>query len=274
MALVMFRPALLPDGLALAAETNKLEVLSPVENSINELLTVRDDISLTEAEKLVKDLEARKKILSEVLSLSLDEISKLTAKINNLPVFTEGSPEKELREEYKANLETYTAYYTEQSKKLAALTKIDEAKNLAQEIKDYRDKTYNPQVQKIVNFVLLFYNEDVLKVANARFEKISADIKKLGKLGYLKAGAFTNELKLAAENLSAARTFLEEAKNAVLAGQPESEKLTLKDAATRGQEQPPVEPNKLVESSLNKVKNTYEIFLQVGKDIRKLLGIK
>ena len=121
--------------------------------------------------------------------------------------------------------------------------------------------------------MLLFYNEDVLKVANARFEKISADIRKLGKLGYLKTGAFTNELKLAAETLNSARTFFEEAKSAVLAV-PKPGESTLKDTATKEEEQTPVEPNKLVESSLNKVRNTYDIFLQIGKDIRKLLGIK
>ena len=125
----------------------------------------------------------------------------------------------------------------------------------------------------IVNFVLLFYNEDVLKIATTRFEKISADIKKLEKLGYLKVGIFTNELKLATDSLDAAKTFLEEAKNAVLAV-PKLEELTPKDRVTKEEKQPQVEPNKLVESSLNKVKSTYDIFIQMGKDIRKLLGVK
>ena len=268
--LIMLQPVL-------AAETTKPDTVNPVETSVNELLTVRDDTSLSEEDKLLKEFELRKKILSEVLTLSIDEVAKLTAKVDALPEFAENSREKELQNEFKAVLETYTAYYTEQFKKLAELTKIDETKSLAQEIKDYRDNIYNPQIQKIVNFVLLFYNDDVLKIANTRLDKISADIKKLEKLGYIKAGIFASELKLAAETLSAARALLEEAKSAVLTTPKPEEETALETRATPTEEkeaQPPIEPNKLVEDSLNKVKSTYDIFLQISKDLRKLLGIK
>ncbi len=254
---------------ALAADAVKTTETKPVEDSVNELLTVRDDTSLSDAEKLVKELELRKKILSEVLSLSLDEVSKLTAKINSLPEFAEDSRERALQDEYKAALESYAAYYTEQSKKLGELTTIDEVKSLAQEIKDYRDNTYNPQVQQIVNFVLIFYNENVLKLATTRLDKITADIEKLEKLGYIKPDTFVNELKQAAEILNSARALLEEAKSAVLAPPEEP---TLEAGATEDTP-PPVEPNKLIESSLNKIKDTYDIFLQVSKSLREILGL-
>ncbi len=262
---------------ALAVETPKPDAVNPVETSVNELLTVRDDTSLSDEDKLLKEFELRGKILSEVLTLSLDEVSKLTAKIDALPEFTEESPERKLRDEFKAALEGYATYYTDQSKKLALLTTIEQVKSLAQEIKDYRDNTYNPQIKEIVNFVLLFYNEDVLKVANTRLDKISADIKKLEKLGYIKTGAFANELKLAAQTLSDARALLEEAKNAVL-NPPKPEEEIAPETGTAPTEeeetQPPVEPNKLVESSLNKVKSAYDTFLQISKSLRKILGIE
>lgn len=256
---------------ALAADAAKPAETKPVENSVNELLTVRDDTSLSDTEKLTKELELRKKILSEVLSLSLDEVTKLTAKVGSLPEFSKDSREKTLQEEFKTALEGYTAYYTKQSKKLSELLTIDEVKSLAQEIKDYRDNTYNPQVQQIVNFVLIFYNEDILKLATTRLDKITADIKKLEKLGYIKSGAFASELKLAAETLNASRALLEEAKGVVLAP-PASEEPALETAEV-AEEQTPVEPNKLIEDSLNKVKSAYDIFLQVSKSLRKILGI-
>lgn len=272
--LIILQPALLRSEPVLATETAKPGAANPIESSVNELLTVRDNTSLSETKKLVKELEIRKKILNEVLSLSLDETNKLAAKINNLPVFAADSREKELRDEFKAVLEIFIAYYTEQFKKLAEFTKIDETKKLAQEIKDYRDNIYNPQIKKLASFLLLFYNEDVLKVANIRLDKISADIKKLEKRGYIKAGIFTSKLKLAAEILSAAETLLEEAKNAVL-NPPEPEELILETRETiEKEEQSLIEPNKLVEDSLNKVKSVYDIFLQVSKSLRKLLGIE
>ena len=266
-AIVMLQPVLLRDRPALAAETTKSDAVNPIETSLNELLTVRDDTSLSEEDRLLKELKLRKKILNWALTSSLDEVTKLTAKIDALPEFAEDSREKELRDGFKLSLESFTAYYTDKSEKFTELTTIDQIKSLAQEIKDYRDNTYNPQIQQIVNFLLLFYNEDVLKIANTRLDKISADIKKLEKLGYVKTGAFANELKLAAQTLSDARALLEEAKNAVLSPPKPEEETTL-------EVQLPVEPNKLVESSLNKVKSTYDTFLQISKSLRKILGIE
>ncbi len=273
-ALIMLQPALLKDA-ALAAETTKSGAVNPIATSLNELLTVRDDTSLSEKDRLLKELELRKKILSEVLTLSLDEVIKLTAKVDALPKFAEDSREKELRDGFKLNLESYTAYYTDKSKKLAELTTIDQIKSLAQKIKEYRDNAYNPQIKQIVNFLLLFYNEDVLKIANTRLDKISADIKKLEKLGYIKTGAFADELQLSAQTLSGARALLEEAKSAVLNPPKPEEALSIKAKPTPTEEaQSPVEPNKLVESSLNKVKSAYDTFLQISKSLRKILGIE
>lgn len=268
-AITMLQPAL-------AAET-KADTVSPVENSMNKLLNFRDDTSLKEENKLLKELEIRKDVLNEVFTLSLEEVAKLTARIDVLPEFAENSREKALRDEFKLSLENYSTYYRDQSKKLADLTTIGEVKNLAQKIKDYRDEIYNPQIQQIVNFILLFYNENVLKIANARLDKISADIQKLEKLGYIKAGAFASEMKFAAQTLNDARAFFEEAKKAVFAPSQSEEETVIESGISAPMEdekaQPPVEPNKLMENSLNKVKSAYDTFLKVGKGVRKILGM-
>lgn len=263
---------------ALAATTEPEPEKTPVQESLDELLSIRDDTSLSEEEKLGKELEIRKEILSEVLSLSLDEVAKLSAKLDGLPEFAKDSREKTLQDEFKADLENYTAYYEGQSKKLTELTTIDEAKTLAQEIKEYRADTYNLRIKETVNFVLIFYNEDVLKIATTRLDKISADIKKLEKLGYLKSGAFDSKLKEAADILNAAQLLQKEAKSAILTP-PDEIQNTDETQNTEGVVgepvvEEPIGPDKLIEESLGKVKSAYDIFLQIGKDLRKILGIE
>jgi len=259
----------------LAEETNTTS--KPVEDSVTELLNVRDDTSLTEEQKLVKELEIRKKILSEVLILSLEEVKKLEAKLDALPEFVDESSEKTLQGEFEVSLKGYSSYYTEQTDKLATLRTIDEVKKLAQEIRDYRETKYNPRVQEIVNFVLIFYNEDVLKTANTRLEKISADVNKLEKLGYLKVGAFSAELKRASNILKSAAELNNQAKSLVLTP-PTEEVVTEKPVSAEevveieSEEIVPT-PAQLTEESLNKIKSAYDIFLQIGKDLRKALGI-
>ncbi|OGY60923.1 MAG: hypothetical protein A3F99_01690 [Candidatus Colwellbacteria bacterium RIFCSPLOWO2_12_FULL_43_11] len=286
VALLYLRPVL--------AETTTTEQTKPVDESVNELLEIRDDTTLTEEEKLVKEFNGRKNILTEVITLSLDEIIKLKDKLKALGEFEDQSDEKLLQDKFNSSLDGYDAYYKDQTKKLETLTTIDEAKSLAQSIKDYRENTYNPEVQSAVDFILVFYNDDVLKTANSRLDKMSGDINKLEKLGYLKAGTFSAKLKEARETLADANDMNKRAKEAILATAPREPKAettegdgleTKTEEVTQPESTIPsnegdaeVEviptPGELITGSLNKVKGTYEIFLQIGKDLRKALGLK
>jgi hypothetical protein len=254
-----------------AAEVAKTEETKSVEASVNELLLIRDDANLSETEKLARELDLRKKILKEVLTLSLEEVNRLADKLDNLPQLTQNSREKALQNDYRASLTNHLNYYTTQLAELDKLTTLEEVKNLAQKVKEYRDNAYNPEVQKIVNFVLVFYNEEVLKLAKTRLEKITTDIKKLEKLGYIKEGAFSREIKLAGEKLSSAQTALDQAKTTILSPAPTSE--TAGESKTE-EGQAVIEPGKLIEDSLNKVKSAYDLFLEISKNLRKTLGIK
>lgn len=279
--LIYLRPVL--------AETTTTEQTKPVDESVNQLLEVRDDTTLTEEEKLVKEFDSRKNILTEVITLSLDEITKLKDKLKALGEFKDQSDEKLLQDKFNSSLDDYDAYYKDQAKKLETLTTIDEVKSLAQAIKDYRENTYNPEVQNTVSFVLVFYNDDVLKTANSRLDKMSGDISKLEKLGYLKVGTFSNKLKTARETLSDANDMNKKAKETILATAPREElktetdtevitkeatKTESTDTTVEGDVEATPTTGELISGSLNKVKDTYEIFLQIGKDLRKALGLK
>lgn len=278
----------LPVALATDAPVS-LATTSTTEN-ITQLIQIKDDASISGADKEEKELEARLTIIKDVLKLSTDEIIKLQDKLHKLPQFADESRENVLKTEYQASLDDFSTYYADESKKLDDVKTNDDAKALAEELKEYRDATYNPEIKNIANFTILFYTADVVKLGKARLNKISGDISKLEKLGYFKTGTFTSKLKKARTLLDEADGLQQEAAEIILAPlTPPAPETTETDAiqkdpttqqtgdgtdTTTQVVEEPKDPGDLNSESLQDVKDTYDIFLQIGKDLKKYLGLK
>lgn len=216
-----------------------------------------DGANLAPEEKLAK----AKEDLAKALDLSLKKVESLKTRLNELN-FPEDSREQTLKKEALSDLDAYAGYYGKAEDDLKKKGSLDEIKDLAKEIKEYRDTTYTPGVEKIIRFILVFYNEEVLGVANDRLGKIEADIKKLDKLGVVKEGDFRKRLDEAAGLLKEAADLQGEAKKLIL--NATSTDLT-KD------EEPSVKD--MIEKSLNNVKTVYGIFLDFNQEVKKVLGL-
>ena len=197
-----------------------------------------------------------------------------------------------MKAEYQKSLESFSTYYTNESKKLDDVKTNDDAKALAEELKNYRDTTYNPEIKKIANFIILFYDADIVKIGKARLNKISGDISRLEKLGYLKTGVFADKIQKAQALLDDADKLQQEAAAIILAV-PEEVDETITEGATQANTateqiadtastttdktqvtEEPKDPGDLTSQSLKDVKDTYDIFLQIGKDLKKHFGLK
>ena len=225
------------------------------ESSSSTLLSVDRD-SLAPEEKLAK----AKEDLVRALDLSLKKVESLKSRLNELN-FPEDSREQALKNEALSDLDTYAEYYLNAKENLDKKESLDEVKDLAKEIKEYRDITYTSGVEKIVGFILVFYNEEVLGVANDRFSKIGADIKKLDKLGVVSEGDFQEKLDEVSNLLKEAADLQGGAKKIILA--------TSTDPG--GSEEPSAKD--MIEKSLNNVKAVYGIFLELNQSVKKALGI-
>ncbi len=269
--------------VALANDTS-VDPVKPVTDNLSQLIQVKDDTSISGFEKNEKELEARLNLIKDVLKLSTDEIAKLQDKLKKLPKFSDKSREKILKTEYQKSLEDFSVYYADKSKRLAGIKFNDDAKALAEELKNYRDDIYNPEIKKIANFTILFYNAEVIKTGKVRLNKISGDISKLEKLGYLKIGVFSDKLKKAQELLSDADKLEQEATDIILAPEPVKNEGAIQKDVTAQQignitdeikvMEKPKDPGDLTSESLQNVKDTYDIFLQIGKDLKKYFGLK
>lgn len=220
------------------------------------LLTADTNVNLTPEEKLAK----AKDDLAKALDLSLKKVSSLKTRLNELN-FPELSQEAEMKNEALGDLDAYAEYYNKTKGELEMADDLDEVKALAKDVKEYRDLTYTPGVEKVVRFVLVFYNEDVLGVANERLGKIEADVKKLDKLGVIKEEDFRGKLGEARNLLDEAAKLQGEAKRIIINA---SSTDTLKEKTSA---------RDMLEKSLNNVKTVYDIFLELNQSVKKVLGL-
>lgn len=225
------------------------------ESSSSTLLSV-DSASLAPEEKLAK----AKEDLLRALDLSLKKVESLKSRLNELN-FPEDSREQALKNKALGDLDAYAEYYLKAKEDLDKKGSLDEIKDLAKEIKEYRDTTYIPGVEKTIRFILVFYNEEVLGVANDRFGKIGADIKKLDKLGVVREDDFREKLDEVSDFLKEAADLQGEAKKIILATSTDPEKS--KEPSAKD----------MIEKSLNNVKAVYGIFLELNQSVKKALGI-
>ena len=216
------------------------------------------------AEELAPEekLGKAKEDLTKALVLSLKKVDSLKGRLNELN-FPALSREEELKNEALHDLDEYAAYYNKTKGDLEKKDNLDEVKGLAKEVKEYRDTTYTPGVEKIIRFILVFYNEDVLGVANDRLGKIEADVKKLDKLGVVEGGAFRGKLDEATNLLKEAAKLQGEAKKIILGTASSTDSEREKKLSTKD----------MIEKSLNNVKTVYDIFLELNQNVKKALGL-
>jgi hypothetical protein len=246
--------------------TEPLGDTNPIDKSVEDLLAIRDDDALSDAEKLANELETRRVILNDILNLSTDEVANLKGKLTKLPDFDKGSLEYDLTSGYLNDLDAYGAYFDAEKQKTADAASLDDVRTLAAEIKAYRASEYSTKIQQIFTFTLLYYNEGVIKIAENRLEKVTSDVGKLERLGLIKPSSMHSQLDSAASLISEASKLQDKARSEILTG--EATDVESDDVAV------PPSPRELLEKSLNEVKDAYGVFLQIGKDIRKTLGLK
>ncbi len=217
-----------------------------------------DSANLAPEEKLAK----AKEDLTKALDLSLKKVESLKTRLNELN-FPPESREQELKTQALKELDDYARYYNETKGHLDKATSLDEVKELARQVKEYRDTTYTSGVEKIVKFISVFYNEEILGVANDRRDKIEGDIKKLDKFGVIKEGDFRKKLDETGKLLKEAAELQGDAKQMILSATSTTATTKNKGSSTK----------EMIEQSFNNVKTVYGIFLELNQEVKKALGL-
>lgn len=242
------------------------------------LLAISDDETLTDEERFSKAKDG----LVLALNLAKEKVAELTASLNERE-FDEESRETDLRASFLVELQGYDVYYSEKLEAAGPLLALLEVQALALEVKTYRDEVYTPKVEDIVQFILVFYSEDVIGIATDRFTKISEDIDTLESLGLIKNGSFDEQMQSVESLLNEARDLTAVAKEFLLRAPAENdivaeaiEEPEVENATTTDDVEEVISEEEIVdpiEVSLNNVKTAYEVFLEISKSVKATLGI-
>lgn len=270
-----------------------------VADKVDELIRLKDNNTLSESEKEIKEIQIRKEALDEIANLSLLEIKNLEDKLNSLE-FT-SDIQNQIKDRFLEILGNNRKYSEDLKTKLSGenLT-LTEVKNLAQEYKDWRDQNYNNYVKKLTVFILSFQEKNVLKTANTRLEKIITDIKKLETTKILKKEDTWNLIESAMKSLTNAQVLNTNAEKIIIeviqkdiliiASSTASTTISLVESATTTPETSEIEINlastsakiasstpkilpennaqTMIEKSLQEIKNTYNIFISISNKVK------
>lgn len=240
-----------------------------------------ESVLAKQTETAPSGLEVRKQILKEILDLSLSETKNLKESLEKLDLTS--SEWKEIKEKLLEALGQSDDHYKEIQGNLEKNDyNLDESKAIAKNLKEWRENIYTPQLNAIINMLLIFQNEDLLKITQSRLDKIENDIKKINKQNYIKTESLKIYLDQATQTLKDAKDANEKAKVIFL----EIERVENEKDSSKGQnfgietsqtqnnnaekEKNHENVQKLLIDSLKNIKNTYEIFFQMNLKIKNL----
>lgn len=211
------------------------------------------------AEIKIETVDDRKAALLTIVDLTLLEIQDLENKLNAFKDLEERY--LDIRSSFLTQLESYTDYLGSIKELLnASEFTMESIQKLAQGLKDWHENEYAPTVKNIINFILSFQNQAILKIADSRLGKIALDLKRFKAAKLLETGTLEPLLAKAGENLKKAWLLNDEA-------------MLLLSTSTTPTIGPVRTVQELVHQSLNEIKLAYKLFFQMSAEVKKLLKL-
>lgn len=242
-----------------------------LDSSLNDLIQAKDDSSSQNKLSEEEDIAYRKKIILSAINLSFKEISSLEEKLKGLSL-EEKSDSFVIRTKMLDFLKSADAYYKEAEKNLdGSKVSLEKIKDLAKSIKEYRDGSYDPEVLKMLDFVVIFQTERLIGNTNDRWDKIDSDIKKLDKANLIDAADFAKDMNSAKEGINSAKTLVSKAKTIFIEANKPKEAASVKNEEKIAEDSPT--PKELCETALVNLKSSYDYFVKTSSGVKKSLKI-
>jgi hypothetical protein len=258
-----------PQG-TLSVQTN---ILQKTVKSIEDLINAKDE----DAESLTFRIQA----LKQVIELSISEAKELKVKILTLedvkrPLDKLNEKELAWRQNQIEKLNAAIEYYENRRKLLTEQDPItlEWIKSEAQIFKEWRENNFLPLADSIIDFLLIQQEQRAIKTTQERLKKITRDLQSLEKKG-------VRNLKPLFNLLTKAETAINESvelnKQAVVLFWDKQNLGITTSTATSTEPIEPIPPplvRDLVRDSLNKIREAYQIFIEMSSLVRKLFILR
>lgn len=248
LGVVLMITGLLGAGSAFAQSEAARSAREEVLETVDRLAEIRN-AELDPAEKERREVILKRSALEKIVNLSIIETSDLK---NKLEGFT-GVPEEltALQDQLLIKLESYLTHFRRVNADLKNTRALLEIQSLASNFKSWRESVYNPEINEVLDFILVFQDKAFLKTAEGRLLKFTSEVKKTK----LSRESYQPLLNEAARNLRGAREANNQALNrlANYLGEPLSDEV-LPEPSLR----------ELVEASLTKIRSAYRNLIDLA----------
>ena len=269
---------------AKAAESTSVEkALEGVKQTVDDLVSAKD-------EKNPQELSLRIQAFGKVLELSIAEAKDL--KIRLLSEEPEGKELIAFHDDLVKKISEAVKFYEEKNKKFSLLEKdlnLEDIRIMAEDFQKTREANFSGPTQAAHDYLATRQPAKMLEIATSRYEKIDSDLKKMGRNRTTEN--LTSLLKKASKSLEEAKKsgllaeekfekdYLSSKEEGVSTSTPVEEKLEIKNStatstssSTDPKASAPVTPpsiRDLVQESLTKVKDVYQVFIEMSAVVRK-----
>lgn len=283
------------------------ESVQEVKEGTKDLITAKEQENLSPEEKEKEELNLRLQVFDKIINLSIKETEDIVNQLKTLNNLNEET--SALRERLLKEFEEFLEFYNEQKKSLGKPEEISlsKIKEIAQFFKDWRETVYLPEFKITANFLLINRQKTTIEMAENRFKKIALDVKKLKKINFKGVNELGKYLDLAANSLKEAKGLRQKAEdgfwlamatstdattmasttasstfinNSTTNAATSTEEMTvlIENASSTGASTPSISIEdqflsikSLIGESLNKIKEAYQIFIEMSNFVKKLL---
>jgi len=250
-----------------------------LDESVNRLIEARnsDDANILSEQNNVIH---RKKVISDVLALSLQEIISVRNRLNSINIEKE-SPSWTIREIILQWISSEEKYFAEIRIRLDSTLSLDEVKALAREMQNHRNENFNTNLTNALDFIFILRTLRLTDIAANRWNKINANLQRIERAGLIRTNTFAPQMSEAKERIDEAQALVNKSfdfiKNIYLPTQEESlSPLVIeigKNDAVIETEQKPPSIRELCEAAMDNLKLGYDEFVQISTSVRRLLRI-
>ena len=249
-----------------------------LDESVNRLIEERDSDSVNNLSEQ-NNITNRKKVISDVLALSRQEIESVRARLNAARIDRE-SQLWTVRKIILQWLDSEEKYFKEIEDRLSEELSLNEVKDLAREIQNHRNEKYNANLANALDFIFALRTLRLTDIASNRWDRINSDLQRIERAGLIRVNLFTPEMSEARAMIDKARLLVEKSlvqiENIYLPT-PEEKPTPLvtevSDDTTIENKQIAPTVRELCETAIDNLKTGYDAFVRISVTVRRLLRL-
>jgi len=256
-----------------------------LDESVNRLIEARNNddtniLSEQNSEQNQNNVVHRKRVISDVLALSLQEIISVRNRLNSINIEKE-SPSWIIREIILQWISSEEKYFEEVRIRLDGTLSLDEVKALAREMQNHRNENFNTNLTNALDFIFILRTLRLTDIAANRWNKINANLQRIERAGLIRINTFAPQMSEAKERIDEAQALVNKSfdliKNIYLPNQEENLSPLVIEINKNNEviktEQEPPSIRELCEAAMDNLKLGYDEFVQISTSVRRLLRL-